>query len=105
MRHLFSFFIMLTVVALLQPEPAWAREKIVRLDMNKDGKIDRIALFDRRGRLIRLEIDSNADEFMDRFQYYEKGRIIRVEMDTDHDQRIDCRDYSCRSAGQGNLRC
>ncbi|MBW1926948.1 MAG: hypothetical protein JRI35_07135 [Deltaproteobacteria bacterium] len=93
MRHLFSFFIMLTVVALLQPEPAWAREKIVRLDMNKDGKIDRIALFDRRGRLIRLEIDSNADEFMDRFQYYEKGQIIRVEMDTDHDRRIDCRDY------------
>jgi len=93
MRHLFSFLILLTVVALLHPEPACARENVVRRDVDKDGKIDQIALFDRRGKLIRLEIDSNADEVMDRFQYYEKEQLIRVEMDTNHDQRIDCRDY------------
>jgi antitoxin component YwqK of YwqJK toxin-antitoxin module len=93
MRHLFLFLVMLTVVTLLQPEPACALEKIVRQDTNDDGKIDQIALFDRRGKLIRLEIDSNANEVMDRFQYYEKEQIIRVEMDTDHDQRIDTRDY------------
>jgi antitoxin component YwqK of YwqJK toxin-antitoxin module len=84
---------MLAVVAALLPEPAWAHEKIVRQDTNEDGKIDQIAFFDKRGRIIKLEIDSNADELMDRFQYYEKEQIIRVERDTDHDQQIDCRDY------------
>jgi hypothetical protein len=72
---------MLAVVAALLPEPAWAHEKIVRQDTNEDGKIDQIAFFDKRGRIIKLEIDSNADELMDRFQYYEKEQIIRVERD------------------------
>ena len=93
MRHLFSFLVMLAMVAPLLPEPSLAREEIVKRDTNDDGKIDQIALFDRRGKLIRLKIDSNADGIMDRCQYYEKGQIIRIEMDTDHDQRIDCRDY------------
>jgi hypothetical protein len=35
--------------------------------MDKDGKIDQIAHFDRRGKLIRFKIDSDADGFMDRF--------------------------------------
>jgi antitoxin component YwqK of YwqJK toxin-antitoxin module len=73
--------------------PAWAQEKIMRQDTNEDGKIDQIALFDKRGRIIKLEIDSNADELMDRFQYYEKEQLIRVERDTDHDRQIDFRDY------------
>jgi antitoxin component YwqK of YwqJK toxin-antitoxin module len=93
MRHFFSFFIIPAVVAALLTAPAWAQEKIMRRDTNEDGKIDQIALFDRRGKLIMIEIDSNADEVMDRFQYYEKEQIIRVERDTDHDRQIDCRDY------------
>ena len=93
MRHLFSFLVMLAMVAPLLPEPSLAREEIVKRDTNDDGKIDQIALFDRRGKLIRLKIDSNTDGIMDRCQYYEKGQIIRIEMDTDHDRRIDCRDY------------
>jgi antitoxin component YwqK of YwqJK toxin-antitoxin module len=74
MRHVFSFFILLAVVAALLTAPAWAQEKIMRQDTNEDGKIDQVALFDKRGRIIKLEIDSNADEVMDRFQYYEKER-------------------------------
>ena len=56
---------------------ACARENVVRRDMDKDGKIDQIAHFDRRGKLIRFKIDSDADGFMDRFQYYEKEQIIK----------------------------
>ena len=93
MGRVFSFFIIPAVVAALLTAPAWAQEKIMRQDTNEDGKIDQIALFDKHGRIIKLEIDSNADELMDRFQYYEKEQIIRVERDTDHDQQIDCRDY------------
>ena len=91
--RLFSFLIILAVVAALLTAPAWAQEKIMRQDTNEDGKIDQIALFDKRGRIIKLDIDSDADELMDRFQYYEKEQIIKVERDTDHDQQIDCRDY------------
>jgi antitoxin component YwqK of YwqJK toxin-antitoxin module len=93
MRYLLSFFIVPAVIALLLSEPAMARKDILKQDTNEDGLIDQIAHFDKRGKIIKLEIDSNADEVMDRFQYYEKEQIIKVERDTDHDRQIDCRDY------------
>jgi hypothetical protein len=99
MGRLFSFSIILAVVAALLTAPAWAQEKIMRQDTNEDGKIDQIALFDRRGKIIKLEIDSNADELMDRFQYYEREQIIwfyngdeeaiRAEKDLTGDSRVD----------------
>jgi len=93
MRHFLAFFLIPAVVAALLTAPAWAQEKIMRQDTNEDGKIDQIALFDKRGRIIKLEIDSNADEVMDRFQYYEKEQIIRVESDADLNGRIDTWEY------------
>ncbi len=73
--------------------PAFGKEKAVQQDSNKDGKIDRIARIDENGKIIGLEIDSNTDGVMDRFQYYSHEKVIRVESDSNHDKKIDQWNY------------
>jgi len=95
-HHLILFLIMLIIAVFcitFLPGQIWAKEDIVKRDTDEDGKIDQIALFDKRGKLVRLESDSNADEIMDRFQHYEDEQIKRVERDTNYDQKIDIWDY------------
>ena len=86
-------FIMPVFCITFLPGQVWAKENIVSRDTDEDGKIDQNAFFDKRGKLIRLESDSNADEIMDRFQYYENELINRVERDTNYDWKIDSWDY------------
>ena len=88
-----SFLTILTIAIPLWPESVWARKDIVKRDTDKDGKIDQIVQFDKRGKIMKLEIDSNGDEIMDRFQHYECEEIIRVERDTNYDQKINAWDY------------
>ena len=70
-----------------------AKEKIVERDTNKDGKTDQAICFDLNGKVLKLEIDSNNDGVMDRFQYYQNGALVRIESDLDNDQQIDAWDY------------
>ena len=73
------------------PGAAFAKEeKRVERDVDGDGKIDQIAFFDAKGKIARLEIDSNNDGLMDGFQYYKDEKPVRLETDTDFDRRIDC---------------
>ncbi len=81
--------ILLAVTIVLSPQSTPAEQDVVERDIDEDGKIDQVAYFDRRGRIIRLEIDNNADGVMDRFQYYEGEEIIRIERDSDNDRQID----------------
>jgi len=60
MNYVVCFLIVVTSVVPLLPESVWARQDIVKRDTNKDGKIDQIAHFDKRAKIIKLEIDSNA---------------------------------------------
>ena len=76
---------------------AFADGKKVEKDIDGDGKIDQIVFFDVKGKIERLEIDSNKDGFMDRFQYYRSETLVRIERDTDLNQRIDCRDFFTHS--------
>ena len=73
--------------------PAKPEPSLVKQDTDKDGRIDRIAHLDKDGEILRLEIDSDGDGFMDRFQYYDQGKIIRLEADRNHDGKTDSRDY------------
>ena len=76
------------------PEPVHAAPpQTVEKDTDNDGKIDRIIHFDARGRAVQFDIDTNADEIMDRFQYYEKQALVRAERDSDYDGKIDGIDY------------
>jgi hypothetical protein len=87
------FVITILVLALVSGSLAFEKEKRLKKDLDNDGKIDQVAYFDKRGKIIKLEIDSNADEIMDRFQYYEQEYLKRVERDTNHDRKIDAWDY------------
>ena len=94
-RESFISALVVAVTAILFPvdNDVYCKEKVFKYDTNQDGMVDQIVYLDGRGRPVRVEIDSNADDIMDRFQYYEKGKPARVEGDTDYDQKIDCWDY------------
>ena len=72
---------------------AVADDKIVERDTDKDGKIDQIGHFDSTGKLVKLDLDSNKDGVMDRFQYYRDGEIVRIEGDKNADGKIDSWDH------------
>jgi antitoxin component YwqK of YwqJK toxin-antitoxin module len=78
---------------ILWPALLPAKEKPRERDTNGDGKIDQAAYLDRRGRPIRLEIDSNADGRFDKFQFYVDGKLTRLESDRNFDGTIDARDF------------
>jgi hypothetical protein len=67
--------------------------RIVRRDLDHDGRVDQVAHYDARGKLRLLEVDSNGNGVMDRFQHYEGAEMKRVEGDLDDDGRIDIKDY------------
>jgi hypothetical protein len=73
------FGALLIWVGLCQLVSASAKGDVIKKDTDKDGKIDQIAHFDKEGKITRLEIDSNADGFMDRLQYYENEQVIRID--------------------------
>ena len=85
MNYALSFLITLTIAIQLWPQSVWASKNIVNPDTDKNGEIDDIAHFDKRRKIIKLNIDSNADAIMDRFQYCKAEVIKRIERDTNHD--------------------
>ena len=49
------------------------------LDLNFDGRIDRIMYYNTKENLIREEIDTNFDGTIDRIHYYDDGIIVKTE--------------------------
>ena len=49
------------------------------LDLNFDGRIDRIMYYNTKENLIREEIDTNFDGNIDRVHYYDDGIIVKTE--------------------------
>jgi antitoxin component YwqK of YwqJK toxin-antitoxin module len=84
--------LLLLAIALSQPKLASA-ERIVRKDIDQDGHVDQVAHYDNRGKLLLLELDSNGDGVMDRFQHYKGPELTRVEGDLDDDGKIDVKDF------------
>ena len=91
MLRFFTLFLLLAVIGfcVLSGIAVSAEVDAVRQDTDKDGKIDQVAFFDKEGRPVRLEIDSNGDGAMDRVQHYSDGKVVKIERDTDHDKRMD----------------
>ncbi len=58
------------------------------LDTNYDGKMDNWRLFN-NGSLVMDRIDSNGDGKADYWFYVDKGRIYKIEKDTNHDGTAD----------------
>jgi antitoxin component YwqK of YwqJK toxin-antitoxin module len=68
-------------------------KRIIRKDLDRDGQVDQVAHFGVDGKLRLLEVDSNDDGIMDRFQHYRGTELTRVEGDLDDDGLIDIKDY------------
>ena len=90
--HLTAFLLFWVGTFFIIPSHSSAQAKPVERDTDKDGKIDQIAYVDKRGNLIRLTIDSNADGVFDKTQFYQDGKIVRIESDRDFDGKVDARD-------------
>lgn len=80
-------------IGVLIPVTGFGGKTPVGKDTNKDGLIDQRVFYDDRGRIQRVETDTNYDQIMDRFRYYKDEVLIRIERDDDYDQLINCLDY------------
>ncbi|MCK5099362.1 MAG: hypothetical protein KAR45_14735, partial [Desulfobacteraceae bacterium] len=68
-------------------------EKRIEKDLDEDGKIDQVLIYNDAGTILRVEIDKDHDGFSERVQLYKDGKPYRINRDTDNDKRIDCIDY------------
>lgn len=97
-RHLLAPILWASLLTLIfttaLPQAAAAEaERILRKDLDRDGQVDQVAHFGADGKLRLLEVDSNNDGIMDRFQHYQGPELTRVEGDLDNDGLIDIKDY------------
>jgi 5-hydroxyisourate hydrolase-like protein (transthyretin family) len=84
---------LLALLLAATPPALAAAERTIRKDIDQDGRADQIAHYDADGGLLLLEVDSNKDGVMDRFQHYKGPELTRVEGDLDHDGLVDIKDY------------
>jgi len=63
-----------------------------RLDTDFDGKIDVVNFFE-EGAIVRKEYDTNFDGNTDVVRFYDKGVITRKEADLDHNGKVDYWEY------------
>ena len=63
-----------------------------RLDTDFDGRVDVVNVFE-SGNLARKEYDTNFDSVTDLWRYFEGGVIARKEADLDHNGQVDYWEY------------
>ena len=65
--------------------------KKTEIDTDYDGKVDQTnwLYLPEKGGNKRLEMDTNGDEKIDGWQYYEKDKIIKYKIDTNFDGKVD----------------
>ncbi|MBL6992094.1 MAG: hypothetical protein ISR65_20085 [Bacteriovoracaceae bacterium] len=81
-------FLLLILLSLL-PIQVWADGNIKKLDLNKDGTIDRIEYYKNK-ELIQLDEDRNNDGKVDNKTYYNKNGYMRISMqDTNFNGKFD----------------
>jgi antitoxin component YwqK of YwqJK toxin-antitoxin module len=86
------FLFIILAACWLIPFPALA-EKRVENDLNKDGIIDQLVIYDRSGTIMRIEMDENQDGFFEKRQIYKNGALVRIERDTNNNQKWDSIDF------------
>ena len=63
-----------------------ARQEI---DMNFDGKVDSVFMYEKAGRVKEEILDTNYDGKMDNWRYYDDGDVVKDSIDRDFDGDID----------------
>lgn len=59
------------------------------IDMNYDGKVDAVFIYDSSGRVVREILDTDYDGNMDNWREYENGELVLDQVDSSGDGRID----------------
>lgn len=59
------------------------------IDMNYDGKVDAVFIYDASGRVVREILDTNYNGNMDNWREYEDGDLVLDQVDSTGDGRID----------------
>lgn len=80
----------LVVAALfvLLPNSTWAQKRVEK-DLNKDGRIDQVFIYNDKGMIEQVEIDGDQDGNIEKRQIYLDGLLIRVEQETDNHKKVD----------------
>lgn len=73
------------------------------LDLNRDGKVDLISLFDDDGLLKKEQMDSDYDGHFDWTDHYQEGKRVMSEYDTETDGRPNVFKYYDSSSGKSVL--
>ena len=73
---------------------AWSyiKGKVVtrqELDVNFDGKVDSIYIYDSKGKVKEEILDTNYDGKMDNWRFYDNGSLTLDEADSNYDGKID----------------
>ena len=81
------------VFAASKEQPTAAKQqfkpKTIKVDRNYDGIAERIEVYDDKGLIQRVEVDSDADGKVDEWVYYEKGVAVKGEKDLNKDGKAD----------------
>ncbi len=88
MRYLYIVLLILWLCPL-----AALAENRVENDLNKDGIIDQVLIYDNSGTIRQVDMDQNQDGFFEKRQYYSRGILSRIERDTTEDHHMDCTDF------------
>jgi len=72
-----------------QQEQAQVMPSKVQTDSNYDGKPDRTEYYDKAGRIIKIEVDSDGDGTVEEVVTYENGRPVKSVRDTNKDGKPD----------------
>jgi hypothetical protein len=59
------------------------------IDMNFDGRVDSVFMYERDGRVKEELLDTNYDGKMDNWRFYDNGEIVKDSIDSDFDGKID----------------
>ena len=59
------------------------------LDINFDGKVDAMFVYDWNGKVKEETLDTDYDGRMDNWRVYEDGKLVMDRIDSNHDGRID----------------
>ncbi len=91
-RNGFSGIFIIPMLLFFLSGPVSAEQKVDK-DLDGDGKIDQVQVYDTAGNLLRLESDKNQDGFFEIRQLYQDGKLTRIERDTDNDRKMDSIDH------------
>jgi hypothetical protein len=68
---------------------AGSRIEKQEIDLNFDGRVDAVYIYDEGGKVVEEALDTNYDGKMDNWRFYKNGKVVLDKLDSDFDGTID----------------